>query len=488
MTVSAAFSNRANSFGVMRLVFAMAVLVVHAGILGFGGHLFPSVDLSGIAVAGFFGVSGFLVMRSARRLPIGRYLWHRTLRIFPGLAVCLALTAFVLAPALWLADGHPLGAYLGGPLRDSFAHVLTNLPAAQGETSIHGLMLDTPYGKLSGADVFNGSLWTLRYEVTGYVVVGLLAVIGVIRRARIVVLLAAAGVFALLCWNYLAPLTGLGRAYLVDGVIGAGTPPFGLYLLMNYALWFGFTFLLGGLFDLYGDHIKLDDRLALLAAIVLGFFLYQGVFFGPALLPFAYLLLWLAVRLPAPLQKIGQRHDYSYGVYIYAFPVQQTLAKFGAQAWGLLAYLALSILLTVALAFASWHLIERPALRAKNYQLPWPTRRPASTSAQPTSSLTASPSVPTQPIPSGATAVSPASPAPVPIQPASPATPLGAQPMSSGALTVSPAIPATVPTQSASPAITPGAQPMSSGALVASQASPAPVPAQPDSPAAPAQP
>jgi len=62
----------------------------------------------------------------------------------------------------------------------------------------------------------------------------------------------------------------------------------------------------------------------------------------------------------------AQRNDISYGVYVYAFPVQQLLALAGAQVWGWWAYMVLSVALTVPVAWASWLLVEQPALRFKS--------------------------------------------------------------------------------------------------------------------------
>ena len=86
------------------------------------------------------------------------------------------------------------------------------------------------------------------------------------------------------------------------------------------------------------------------------------------------LALWLAVptltllfgiTATPGLRSAGRFGDVSYGIYIYAFPVQQTfiwLYKDGLCFWQLL---AASVAVTVVLAFLSWHLVENPALRFK---------------------------------------------------------------------------------------------------------------------------
>jgi peptidoglycan/LPS O-acetylase OafA/YrhL len=88
-----------------------------------------------------------------------------------------------------------------------------------------------------------------------------------------------------------------------------------------------------------------------------------------AALPLALLVLWLGIALP--FRRIGRRNDFSYGIYIYAYPVQQLLALVSSQRLGVPAFIALSLVGTVPLAMLSWFLVERPALRLKGVVPPW---------------------------------------------------------------------------------------------------------------------
>jgi peptidoglycan/LPS O-acetylase OafA/YrhL len=81
----------------------------------------------------------------------------------------------------------------------------------------------------------------------------------------------------------------------------------------------------------------------------------------------AYLCFWLAVRLP--LDRFDRFGDFSYGLYIYAFPVEQILALYGVYRWGLAAYVLLSLAIALVVAMASWFLVEKPFLRLKRLQL-----------------------------------------------------------------------------------------------------------------------
>jgi peptidoglycan/LPS O-acetylase OafA/YrhL len=75
----------------------------------------------------------------------------------------------------------------------------------------------------------------------------------------------------------------------------------------------------------------------------------------------AYVLLWVSTVLPSP--ALVQRHDISYGCYIYAFPVQQLLAVLGLHRAGIVVYVAVTCVLTTALAVLSWRHLESPAVR-----------------------------------------------------------------------------------------------------------------------------
>jgi peptidoglycan/LPS O-acetylase OafA/YrhL len=95
-----------------------------------------------------------------------------------------------------------------------------------------------------------------------------------------------------------------------------------------------------------------------------------GGFFPVGYPAFAYLMLYAACAVPPRLHTIGRRADYSYGIYIYAFPIQQAVAGLGGAAWGVLPFIALCLPLVLLAAALSWHLVERPALTLKHRLLP----------------------------------------------------------------------------------------------------------------------
>jgi peptidoglycan/LPS O-acetylase OafA/YrhL len=351
------------------MVLALGVLVAHAWPLGFArpsiGMSFSSgqSDLGTLSVQGFFVLSGFLVTASALRTSFTRFAWHRVLRTLPGLWVCLLVTALVIAPAVAWYENGDLAGFWGhdqGPLR----YLTVNWFAAMEQYPISGLLAGTPYGSLvGGPSAFDGSLWSLHYEFACYAGLGALTLTAVLRRApRFVLLLTGAGYLLVLrdlltasSWSERPPPRGAIGPFPLVGTFTA-----------DWTLYLGFLFLLGVVARLYMHRLPMRGSLAAVAAVAFLGTLHWGAFTAIGLPAFAYLLLYLAVALPAAFRRIGRGRDYSYGIYIYAFPVQQVLALIGGARYGVLCYILLSVAGTLLLAVPSWHLVERPALRLKD--------------------------------------------------------------------------------------------------------------------------
>lgn len=83
----------------------------------------------------------------------------------------------------------------------------------------------------------------------------------------------------------------------------------------------------------------------------------------------AYCLFWLATSFPNPLRRVGIQGDFSYGTYVYAFPVQQCLVYFAGGSMPPGINIALAIPLSISLGALSWHLVEKRALAFKSVSL-----------------------------------------------------------------------------------------------------------------------
>ncbi|WP_432843719.1 acyltransferase family protein [Dactylosporangium sp. CA-092794] len=373
-TLEAAYTGRDNALNFMRLCFALLVMVGHAGVIGWGPAANPvrlPIDAGGVAVTGFFGLSGFLISRSGRRSGALRFVWHRVLRIFPGYWVCLVVTAFGLAPLLfWYEHGTTGGFLHSGP--GPAGYVYHNFLTDQLQSDVSRVTGDAPFG-----NALNGSLWTLKSELSCYLLVLVLAATTLLRRARWVVLLPGAGLLSVIVWDTF-------HEPVVPGPIAAVTPfhvPVLGWYLRYYVVAFGLAFVLGMAADVYRSVIPLNDVLGAASLALTAVSLWLGwPLFGPFIVAYVYLLLWAGARLPGPLRRIGRRNDYSYGVYIYAFPIQQALAILGVPRFGWTVYLLTSVAAVAVVAGCSWHLVERPAMTARNWT-PRRFRRPPEAAA-----------------------------------------------------------------------------------------------------------
>ncbi len=357
-SLSDGLGGRNNSLGIIRLVLASAVIFSHAFPLGGWGED-PMVaiskgqeNLGGIAVLGFFAISGYLITKSGARTDIMQFMWHRFLRIFPAFWVVLLVAAGVVGPIIWLVGGGELAGYAhrgaGGPV----GYLLSNWNLSIWQYGIFDIFATTtPYGETVGTGVFNGSLWTLSYEWICYLIIGVLVLGGVLVRARILVPILTALFFVLQVASVVNPAApGMINPFFAD----------------HYRISLPLIFLFGACLAVYSKKIPLDDRLGILSGAVFLFSLFfggLGVIGYPAI---AYFVLWGAARLPASFRKIGATNDFSYGIYVYGFLVEQVLAYFGVYRLGYLPFALLALVITVGCAWLSWHLIEKPALSLKD--------------------------------------------------------------------------------------------------------------------------
>jgi peptidoglycan/LPS O-acetylase OafA/YrhL len=352
----------ANNFDLLRLVGAGLVLFAHSFALTRTSEPLPSfmhLSWGEVGVVVFFSISGFLIARSWAYDPKPlSFAVKRGLRLMPALVVSLLLTALVLGA---LASTLPLDAYLENP--GTKAYVINNA-TFQTNYGLPGVFGTTPY-----PNAVNGSLWTLPLELKAYFLVLVLGLLGLFGRRRLLMPLVAVFVAALAV-NSLRAAIPYGD-HLVAMLMDIQAPPAlvaqaSTGALQEYARLFAAFAIGASLFSLarwvplrWGVGGAL--AVAWTVAIVVG-----GANASPTatawLLPYVVLLLAYrtahVVRLPA---RLG---DYSYGLYIFAFPVQQAVALWLAPSSGWVMFLVATPIV-LALAVASWHLVEAPTLTLK---------------------------------------------------------------------------------------------------------------------------
>lgn len=332
-----------NSLNLIRLLLASLVLFAHTyfiiGLPPESQPLLGGQHLGVWAVAGFFAVSGYLITASRQRTGFANFLLLRISRIFPAFIVCLIVTAGIFGPIAQLVNQGSLLDYLKtAPTPGTY--VFANLFLEVRTYAIGTTLSTAPY-----PDAWNGSLWTLYYEFLCYLFIGVFLIWARARRSAWPVVVAFALSVALYANVDLA-------LKLVDD-----NPSFRLLsMLLPY-------FLGGAVIRMLITRTGLHWIPGVLSLAVF----ILGVEFGPywtaqLLAPLlAYSLLWLSTVIPQP--SWVAKHDVSYGIYVYAFPVQQLLAVFGLVFLHPLLFSAVAFVITFVLAAGSWFIVERPALR-----------------------------------------------------------------------------------------------------------------------------
>ncbi len=338
---SATAAHPVNNFDLLRLFAALLVFWFHA--LAFTGRpspmLFSWVAPGPLGVYIFFLISGYLVSKSWESDPDAlRFLARRALRIFPALIVLIVLTALLLGPALTTLSSH-----------DYFRHWLFR-------QYFFNIVLLPRYA-LPGVfehqvvpNAVNGSLWSLPVEFTLYL---MLLVLGLMRAPRwAILLLLLAGCWLTLSWSVVRENLIVFYGMIVQDVV-----QYGVYFLIGTCV----------------SRFRLERWLTLsgvCASVVLMIAAEPWPLVSRAVSWIAFPSVFLAFGLAtsAAARALARLGDYSYGVYIYAFPVQQSV-NYLFPALPMALYVLLSLALTFAFAAASWHLIESRALR-------WKPRKP----------------------------------------------------------------------------------------------------------------
>lgn len=346
--------DRKNGFDLLRLLAASAVVYSHAWrIFAFGDDptllLFPEDDLSSFGVMTFFAISGYLVARSASRVRNGwQFARNRVLRIFPGLAACLLVTVLLIGAA---ATDLSLSAYFADWLTWKY---LLNILLFPLQMDLPGVFLANPW-----SNAVNGSLWTLSVEVTAYVLIALAFVTG--RGPAVVIAAMLALIFFYLLyflmsdeyrlWYYLIEYNEKREYFFLFYMDKAGTAKL-LSIFLVAAL---LNFLPARLF-------KWQFAIVLLLAVVATARTPIYVAVLVASVPYAVVTLG---RLPSRLAARLHGNDLSYGIYLYHMPLLQMAWHFGHAEFAQPILLVAALILILAVAWLSWVLVERPALKFK---------------------------------------------------------------------------------------------------------------------------
>jgi peptidoglycan/LPS O-acetylase OafA/YrhL len=344
-------SGRLNNFDFLRFLLAALVILSHSYPLLWGNNerellsMLTGGQLSfgELAVNGFFILSGFLIAQSwENSRTVSSYFKKRVLRIYPGYLATVLFCTLITGPFL----AAPRAEYWEQLNPVTVTLKALNLDAHESWPKLYDHL---PYPAV------NGSLWTIRYEFFCYIGVALLGFLGAFRY-KIIAVLAFAVAVALyvgrIYYDLKMPGSSLSHIYCYPGE----WPRFATY------------YLAGMLFYLFQDRIVYSGWLALVCLMgliacaafhTLQFLPLAFAFFG------TYVFFYVAF-LPTPcLQRFVRRGDFSYGLYLYAFPIQQMLVYSYRDLLTPLTLFLLAFPLTLLAAFLSWHLVEKPFMVRK---------------------------------------------------------------------------------------------------------------------------
>lgn len=353
-------------FDFLRIFLAVSVVLIHAPLItGTWSPLDPVWMFQFSILPMFFALSGFLIGGSAQRLVFSSFILNRGFRIMPALVVEIVLSALVLGPLVTSLD---LASYFSD--ERFFRYFLSIVGLIQYE--LPGVFENAHYTRfLNGHEVgiVNGSLWTVPHEMFCYLIMSAIILLGLLKRPLLVLsftILVVSGGIAL---QLTAPHPGRildsltyifaqrGSARLIPAFL-AGL----LFYQFRYAIPLRWSLVAGCFAGLAAiQFIGTQDWIAsvLIQAITTPMLAYITVFLG---------------LTPLPRLGILNTGDYSYGIYLYSCPIQQTvnwlLPDIRSNAFNFIA----SLVLTALFAAFSWHFIEKPALKLrKSFSL----RRPA---------------------------------------------------------------------------------------------------------------
>lgn len=345
-TLGSMVEQRSNNFDLIRLAAALTVLVSHSFPLSGTPtsssswySLFLGYEPSSLSVYAFFSISGFLIAGSLERRSLLEYWQARALRILPALAVTSFVTTLLIGP---IFTTFSMSEYFFSP--ETYNYLKNSIPYRTIFT-LPGVFTDLPL-----AQSVNGSLWTIPIEAFCYVALAVIFIAG--ARSFKLALPAILAISSYLTWN---------------SFYGSNTPKiiFGAFELLP-TLRFGLIFLVGTALWTYKDIIPFKGGIAASCFAILLLGSRFGQYNLALFIALPYLLFYLAYRRPVFQSAIRKLGDLSYGTYLFAFPIQQSLVSLTDKTINVWVLAITTAAISLGLAWISWRFIEKPAIKIKN--------------------------------------------------------------------------------------------------------------------------
>jgi len=339
-----------NNFDFFRFFAATLVIFSHSYPLLLGvdhGDPFFSwnnsmISLGTIGVAIFFTISGYLISQSWENTNnMKSYFIKRVLRIFPGFFVVVLLTSFVIAPVLLKID---IFDYMKNFNWEPFFSKLIFLQ----QYNIPNLFASNPY-----PNAVNGSLWTLCIEFFCYI---LIAFLGIIFFYKLLGKMKKETGLLFLIISFSSILLFIKLVYSFDWYEG----------FFERVIFLSVFFLIGAFYFYHQELIVFRPALIITLVGLCVILIKSPLFVTCCFIAIPYIVLSIGFLQIPYLNKFGLYGDFSYGLYIYAFVIQQILSLYLHNDLTVITLFLLSFILVLPIAILSWYLIEKPALSFKN--------------------------------------------------------------------------------------------------------------------------
>lgn len=337
-------NHRKNNFDFLRLIFASFVIITHSYPLSGVKECDllcqiteGQISFSHLGVKGFFIISGYLIFQSLQRSDnIIDYFWKRLLRLFPALFIVLILTSIL---ALFVYKGEVAFIYN----KSLLTYIPNNLSLYHIQQAIDGVFENNPY-----KSTINGSLWTIPYEFTMYILLSFLIFYRNKKIATQIILLVSFLFLFIVNIFYIERLKQYN--FILNGEQLADL---------------GFFFISGSLLAAFNiEKINRKKELLILFFILFIFSLSLNFYEYTKYLTLPFLIILLGLNPIKFIYNIGDKiGDLSYGIYIYGFPVEQTLIYYFK--FNNLELMVFSLIISSIFAYFSWHFVEKKALKFK---------------------------------------------------------------------------------------------------------------------------
>lgn len=331
-------ARQANNFDFIRFISSIFVILSHSyDLIGKGSEEALAVltnntyHFSSLGLVCFFTISGFLVTQSVMNsASLLNYAWKRALRILPALILVILFTQLIIGPLFSALSPRD---YFTSPATYTYLRNIFFIGPLQ--WTLPGLFSGNP------VEYANGSLWTLILEGRLYIALGFLYLLRLFR-------------IRWLCLSLFCIAAALAPWFVKTYHYSAVS----VYLVV--------IFFAGANAQLFREKIVYNNWLAILAMTEIVASCFTSELIPFTFIAFPYLILYIG-QLKSPLNRFGRYGDFSYGLFLFSFPVQQCIVQVSQSNISLAAMFFLSVILTLPLAMLSWHLVESKALRYRNH-------------------------------------------------------------------------------------------------------------------------